>query len=46
LPIKIVSKDRTEADDIIAYLATTLSEEKNSKVTIVSSDQDFLTAGK
>lgn len=42
LPIKIVSKDRTEADDIIAYLATTLSKEKNSKVTIVSSDQDFL----
>lgn len=42
LPIKVVSMDRTEADDIIAYLATTLSETKNSKVTIVSSDQDFL----
>lgn len=38
LPIKIVSIDRVEADDIIAYLALKF---KNKKITIVSSDNDF-----
>lgn len=38
LPIKIVSIDRAEADDVIAYLALKMS---NKKVTIVSSDNDF-----
>jgi 5'-3' exonuclease len=42
LPVKIISKDKIEADDIIAYLATTLHKDKSSKVTIISSDQDFL----
>ena len=36
LPVKLICIDRTEADDIIAYLA-----KKFQKVIIVSSDNDF-----
>jgi 5'-3' exonuclease len=42
LPVKTVSLDKTEADDIIAHLATKLSDNYNSKVFIVSSDKDFI----
>ena len=42
LPIKTISLEKAEADDIIAYLATTLDKEYNSKVVITSSDKDFL----
>ena len=39
LPVNVISIDRIEADDTIAYIAHTLLD-KN--VTIMSSDQDFL----
>jgi len=39
LPINVISIDRIEADDTIAYIAHTLL---NKDVTIMSSDQDFL----
>ena len=39
LPINVISIDRIEADDTIAYIALTLM---NEDVTIMSSDQDFL----
>ena len=39
LPINVISIDRIEADDTIAYIANKLLKEE---VTIMSSDQDFL----
>ena len=39
LPINVISIDRIEADDTIAYIAHTLL---NKEVTIMSADQDFL----
>ena len=39
LPINVISIDRIEADDTIAYIAHTLM---NQDVTIMSADQDFL----
>ena len=39
LPINVISIDRIEADDTIAYIAHTLLDEE---VTILSADQDFL----
>ena len=42
LPVKTVSIDKVEADDIIAYLGTILPKKKEDKVFIVSSDKDFL----
>jgi 5'-3' exonuclease len=42
LPVKIVSIDKLEADDIIAYMAKDMAKEFNSKSYIVSSDRDFL----
>ena len=39
LPINVISIDRIEADDTIAYIANKLVKEE---VTIMSSDQDFL----
>ncbi len=43
LPLKIISLDRVEADDVIAYLSTSLSyNKKDTYVYIVSSDKDFL----
>jgi 5'-3' exonuclease len=42
LPVRTVSIDKAEADDIIAYYSKYLPEEYNSKVIIVSSDKDFL----
>ncbi len=41
LPIQQIGLDKLEADDIIAYLAKQASG-SNKKVTIVSSDKDFL----
>lgn len=41
LPIKILSINKVEADDIIAFLATNLSETHNSQVFIASNDKDF-----
>ena len=42
LPVRTVSIDKAEADDIIAFYSTHLVEKYNSKVVIVSSDKDFL----
>ena len=39
LPVNVISIDRIEADDTIAYIAHNLMDED---VTIMSSDQDFL----
>jgi DNA polymerase-1 len=41
LPVNIMSLNSVEADDLIAYLATDYFKESN-KVTIMSSDKDFL----
>ena len=42
LPVKTVSIDKVEADDIIAYYAKSLPKKEEDKVFIVSSDKDFL----
>lgn len=42
LPIKNISIDKAEADDIIAYYAKYLPKKYNSQVIIISSDKDFL----
>jgi len=42
LPVKTVSIDKAEADDIIAYLSKKLPEKHNSQVFIVSNDRDFM----
>ena len=42
LPIKVVTFPKVEADDIIALLSQELTQQFNSQVYIVSSDQDFL----
>jgi len=41
-PYKVIEIDTCEADDIIAYLSTTLIEKPEDKIFIVSSDKDFL----
>ena len=42
LPVKTVSIDKVEADDIIAHLCTVVPKQEKDKVFIVSSDKDFL----
>ena len=42
LPVKTVSLDKVEADDIIAYLSNVVPQKEEDKVFIVSSDKDFL----
>jgi len=42
LPVKIISIAKSEADDVISHLSTTLDTKYNSRVVIVSSDKDFL----
>ena len=41
LPVKIISLDKVEADDVIAHLSHIHSNEENSKTFIISADQDF-----
>ena len=41
LPVTIMIYDGVEADDVMAYIATTLRQE-NEKVVIMSTDKDFL----
>ena len=41
LPVQQITMEKLEADDIIAYIAKGLSG-KSKKVTIVSTDRDFL----
>ena len=40
LPVDMISMPKVEADDVIAYIAQQFGD--NNKVTIVSSDKDFL----
>jgi len=42
LPVKTLTLDKAEADDIIAYLSNKLPNHKDDQVFIVSSDKDFL----
>ena len=42
LPVKTVSIDKVEADDIIAHLSRILPKGKKDKAFIVSSDKDFI----
>ena len=42
LPVKILSLDGVEADDIIAFLSKELTKDKNNKTYIISADNDFL----
>ena len=42
LPVRTISIDKAEADDIIAYYSKYLPKKYNSKVIIVSSDKDFI----
>tara|TARA_B100000035_G_scaffold223353_1_gene191911 strand:- start:4162 stop:5190 length:1029 start_codon:yes stop_codon:yes gene_type:complete len=42
LPVKTISIDKVEADDIIAYLSKTLPNNPNDRTFIVSSDKDYL----
>ena len=42
LPVKVISLDGVEADDIIAHLSKILPQKEDEKVFIVSSDKDYL----
>jgi len=42
LPVKTVSIDKVEADDIIAYLSKSVIKHPKDKSFIISSDKDFL----
>lgn len=42
LPVRSLSIDKVEADDIIAYLSDTLPEKPSDRIFIVSSDKDYL----
>ena len=42
LPVKVVSINKVEADDIIAYMSKDMAKRFNTKSYIVSSDRDFL----
>jgi 5'-3' exonuclease len=42
LPVSIISMDKSEADDIIAYLANYFTQQYDSQSIIVSSDKDFI----
>ena len=42
LPVKVVSIDKVEADDIIAYMSKDMAKRFDTKSYIVSSDRDFL----
>jgi DNA polymerase I len=42
LPVKTITLGNVEADDVIAYLSSTLPKHDNDRVFIVSSDKDYL----
>ena len=42
LPVKVISLNNSEADDIIAYLSEILLQEEDEMVFIVSIDKDYL----
>lgn len=41
LPVKIISLDKVEADDVIAFLSVESTKNTDTKAYIVSSDKDF-----
>lgn len=41
VPVKTLSMERCEADDVISYIAQTMDKELNSKIFIVSNDKDY-----
>ena len=42
LPVHVISLDKVEADDIIAYLSRIIPQEPEDKFFIVSSDKDYI----
>jgi len=42
LPVKVISIPKSEADDVISHLSTSIASKDNSKVYIVSADNDFI----
>jgi 5'-3' exonuclease len=42
LPITVISIDNIEADDVIAYITKQYYETADNKITIVSTDRDFI----
>lgn len=42
MPATVISIDNIEADDVIAYIAKQYYENHDNKITIVSTDRDFL----
>lgn len=42
LPVKIISLDKIEADDVIAFLSKEITKNNKTKAYIVSTDKDFL----
>tara|TARA_R110000751_G_scaffold102121_1_gene196599 strand:- start:440 stop:1465 length:1026 start_codon:yes stop_codon:yes gene_type:complete len=42
LPVRTISLDKVEADDVIAYLSKTLPKKPDDRSFIISSDKDFL----
>jgi 5'-3' exonuclease len=42
LPVKVLSMDKVEADDIIAFLSVEMTKNEKTQAYIVSSDKDFL----
>tara|TARA_R110001592_G_scaffold5542_2_gene30557 strand:- start:2161 stop:3192 length:1032 start_codon:yes stop_codon:yes gene_type:complete len=42
LPVKVISINKVEADDIIAYISGIIPQKPEDKVFILSSDKDFL----
>jgi len=42
LPVKVISVDKVEADDVIAFLSKEVPKDPKDKVFIVSSDRDFI----
>lgn len=42
LPVTVLSIDNVEADDVIAYIGHEILNHEDDKVTIVSTDRDFL----
>jgi DNA polymerase-1 len=42
LPVKVITLNKVEADDVIAYLSSTLPKKDDDRVFIVSSDKDYL----
>lgn len=42
LPVTLISVDNIEADDAIAYLCTNGFTDKNTQITVMSADKDFL----